>query len=399
MAEREGLFKRLGQGFDRYIGGLLGEDLSKMTPEERALARRQAIGAIGQGMINPANAQPAMANVMQARAMQRERPMRERAAQDIQQAQAAIAARLGAGGVTSIGGKAYGVGPDVGEQRQLDEVRPLSGYNLPALLASPAGAAALEANPILKSMVEEKLKPEDYTVQSVSGVGLVAVNKRNPRDRFVVQPEVRQPREPVQPTLRQVRLPDGRVQDMWIAPGQSTGTPVGAPYTPRGEGEKGETLNARQQSGVSMTRDAALQYAANLIGESVESIRTKTPQEIERLMNQKGGRVLQGGTARTLSGLPIVGDFARTVVEASNADLIGPSTSGGAGIAMLQNPTGPITGTDVEVGIRQFPNPMLPVDVQAQMIRRILEQDGSVEQYDERGNRIGSSRRGATGTF
>lgn len=80
MAERDGLLKRLGQGFDRYIGGLLGEDLSKMTPEERALARRQAIGAIGQGMINPANAQPAMANVIQARALQREREqMRSRA--------------------------------------------------------------------------------------------------------------------------------------------------------------------------------------------------------------------------------------------------------------------------------------------------------------------------------
>lgn len=80
MAEREGLFKKIGKGFDRYIGGLLGEDLSKMTPEERAIARRQAIGAIGQGMINPANAQPAMANVMQARAMQREREqMRSRA--------------------------------------------------------------------------------------------------------------------------------------------------------------------------------------------------------------------------------------------------------------------------------------------------------------------------------
>lgn len=275
----------------------------------------------------------------------------------------------------------------------------MSGMNLQALLASPAGAAALEMNPMLKSMVEERLKPEDYTVQNVSGVGLVAVNKRNPRDRFVVEREVRQPREAAQPTLRQVRLPNGMVQDMWIAPGQPTGTPVGAPYTPRGEAGAGETLNARQQAGVSMTRDAALQYAANLVGESVESLRNKTPQEIETLMNQKGGRVLQGATARTLSGLPIVGDFAKTIVEASNADLIGASTSGGAGIAMLQNPTGPITGTDVEVGIRQFPNPMLPVDVQAQMIRRILEQDGSVEQYDERGNRIGSSRRGATGTF
>jgi len=157
MAERDGLLKRLGRGFDRYVGGLLGEDLATMTPEERAAARRSAIGIIGRGMVSPEGGSAALTNVMQARAMQRERPMRERAMQDIQQAQAAIAARLGAGGVTSIGGKAYGVGPDVGEQRQLDEVRPLSGYNLPALLASPAGAAALEMNPQLAEMVKGRI--------------------------------------------------------------------------------------------------------------------------------------------------------------------------------------------------------------------------------------------------
>jgi hypothetical protein len=156
MAEREGLLKRLGKGFDRYIGGLLGEDLSTMTPEERAAARRSAIGIIGRGMVSPEGGSSALTNVMQARAMQRERPMRQRAAQDIQQAQAAIAARMGAGGTTSIGGKAYGIGPDVGEQTQLDEVRPLSGYNLPALLASPAGAAALESNPQLSEMVKQR---------------------------------------------------------------------------------------------------------------------------------------------------------------------------------------------------------------------------------------------------
>lgn len=74
MAEREGLFKRLGQGFDRYIGGLLGEDLSKMTPEERAAARRSAIGIIGRGMVSPEGGSAALTNVMQMRAAQRERP-------------------------------------------------------------------------------------------------------------------------------------------------------------------------------------------------------------------------------------------------------------------------------------------------------------------------------------
>lgn len=110
MAEREGLFKRLGHGFDRYIGGLLGEDLSKMTPEERALARRQAIGAIGQGMINPANAQPAMANVMQMRVAQRERGELERRQKAAEEEMTRISARL-FGGVAPTGQMIEGLEP------------------------------------------------------------------------------------------------------------------------------------------------------------------------------------------------------------------------------------------------------------------------------------------------
>jgi hypothetical protein len=179
------------------------------------------------------------------------------------------------------------------------------------------------------------------------------------------------------------------VQDTWIAPGQASGTPVGAPYMPgTGKGGEGETLNARQQSGVNMTQDAAYTYASNLTGVGVEELKKKTPAEIETLIRNRGGRFLQGGVARTVSGLPVIGDFAKTIVEASNADLMGPATTGGSGIAMLQNPTGPITGTDVEVGIRQFPNPMLPVNVQAQMIRSIIERGGRVERYDRNGNPI-----------
>jgi len=147
-------------------------------------------------------------------------------------------------------------------------------------------------------------------------------------------------------------------------------------------------MNERQRSGAAIVRDAALQYAANITGLSLEEIRKKSPAEIEQLIKEKGGRVLQGGRARMLTNLPLVGDFARGVVESANADLIGPSGSGGAGVAMTQNPTGPITGPDVEIGIRQFPNPMLPVDVQAQMIRSLLESGGVVDQYDENGNKV-----------
>jgi hypothetical protein len=368
--------------YSRMIGGLLGEEeLAGLSEEERKRLEREAGLSAVRGMLSGTGLLGGIESYRGARQELRKKAEQEatmrRATQDVNQAQAAIAGRMGARGA------------DVGEQTQLEEVRPMSGMNLQALMASPAGAAALQANPMLKSMADERVKPEDYTVQNVSGVGLVAVNKRNPRDTFIVQKEARQPKEGPQPTLRQVRLANGMVQDTWIAPGQASGTPVGAPYMPgTGKGGEGETLNARQQSGVNMTQDAAYTYASNLTGVGVEELKKKTPAEIETLIRNRGGRFLQGGVARTVSGLPVIGDFAKTIVEASNADLMGPATTGGSGIAMLQNPTGPITGTDVEVGIRQFPNPMLPVNVQAQMIRSIIERGGRVERYDRNGNPI-----------
>jgi len=71
MAEREGLLKRLGRGFDRYVGGLLGEDLEGMSPEEKAAARRSIIGVIGRGMIDPSQGSEALGAVTQARAQRR----------------------------------------------------------------------------------------------------------------------------------------------------------------------------------------------------------------------------------------------------------------------------------------------------------------------------------------
>lgn len=73
MAEtpKDGLFKRIGRGFDRYVGGLLGEDLEGMSPEEKAAARRSVIGIIGRGMIDPSQGSEALGAVTQARAQQR----------------------------------------------------------------------------------------------------------------------------------------------------------------------------------------------------------------------------------------------------------------------------------------------------------------------------------------
>jgi len=376
--------QRIGKNLERNIGGLLGENIEALSEEERRAIRRQAATAIFDAM---AQGTTPTANLERVAAMAGARLE----AQKGRERQAAAEAALPA-----IAGRVYG-GRSLGQIETAPGLDPASRLTasyrrdpaeaMAMLSSTRAGLDVGQISPALATAAQEGMKPEEYVYQNVPGVGLVAVNRRNPEDRKVIQREVRQ-REAVQPTLRQVRLPNGMVQDMWISPGQSTGTAVGAPYTPKGEGGTGETLNARQQSGVNMTRDAALQYAANITGMSKESISSKTPQEIERLIISRGGRVLQGGTARMLAGTPIVGDFAKSMIEAYNADLIAPSTTGGAGIAMVQNPTGPITGSDVTTGTLQFPNAMLPVEVQAQMIRSILEQGGRVERYDANGNPI-----------
>jgi hypothetical protein len=162
----------------------------------------------------------------------------------------------------------------------------------------------------------------------------------------------------------------------------------GAPVAPGGAPGAPGAGNERQQSGRQMTRSAALQYAANITGEPLSKIQRMSPVEIEDLMRRKGGRVLQGAPARMLSGLPLVGDFGKAVIESANADLMAPANQGGAGIAMQQNPTGAITAADVDAGRAQFPNAMYPINVQAQMIRSILEQGGQVEEYDEKGNKV-----------
>lgn len=381
----DGLFKGIGSAFNRYIGGLLGEDVEKMTPEERRAARAAAIGIIGRGMISPEGGSQALTAVRASRQAAKDE-------QELRRRQAAAEAALPDISSRIFGGRTGTMIEDV----EGGPATPLMARRAPTaagareaigmMYGTQAGRDVATMAPGLMTAAQEQMKPGEFIYQNVPNVGLVAVSKTNPSDVRVVQRVGRELSAPAKPELRAVRLPNGMVQDMWIAPGQSSGTPVGAPYAPKGA--EGEALNERQRSGMNISRDAAIQYASNATGISKEELNKKSPAEIENLMKTRGGRFLQGGTARTLAGFPVVGDFAKTIIDAANADLIGPSTQGGAGIAMVQNPTGPITGPDVDIGIRQFPNPLLPVEVQAQMIRSILERDGRVEQYDANGNKV-----------
>lgn len=421
MAEKptDGLFKRLGRGFDRYVGGLLGEDLEGMSPEEKAAARRSVIGIIGRGMIDPAQGSEALGAVTQARAQRRAQGELERRTAAAEAEMPRIAGRLfggTAGALESLpGGEG---GPLTSRYRQAPQEA------LGRLYGTQEGRDVATMAPDLAKLATEGVtgrtvggavynpltggfsRPPEAQVQTLNPQEVARLGL--PRGTLVQRDpggELKILREPPRMAAGGgggsvggggggMFLTPAEVAAEGLAPGtvvrRRDGTIVQRPGAGGATPTEGPMagMNERQRSGANIVRDAALQYAANITGLTLQEISKKSPVEIENLIKEKGGRVLQGGRARMMTNLPLVGDFARGIVESANADLIGPSTSGGAGVAMTQNPTGPITGPDVEIGIRQFPNPMLPVDVQAQMIRSLLERGGVVEQYDEKGNKV-----------
>lgn len=381
----DGLFKGIGSAFNRYIGGLLGEDVEKMTPEERRAARMAAIGIIGRGMVSPDGGSQALTAVRASRQAARDE-------QELRRRQAAAEAALPDISSRIFGGRTGTMIEDV----EGGPATPLMARRTPSaagareaigmMYGTQAGRDVATMAPGLMTAAQEQMKPGEFVYQTVPNVGLVAVSKTNPSDVRVVQPVGREPAAPAKPELRAVRLPNGMVQDMWIAPGQASGIKVGAPYAQKGA--EGDTLNARQRTGVAMTQDAAVNYAVNVTGLPKAEIEKMSPAQVEAAIIKRGGRVLQGGTARIVSGLPVIGDFASTFVAAANADLLGPAAQGAAGIANLQNPSGTITGADLTAAGTQFPNAMMPIETQAQMIRALLEQSRQIEQYDANGNKV-----------
>ena len=422
MAEtpKDGLFKRIGRGFDRYIGGLLGEDLEGMSPEEKAAARRSVIGIIGRGMVDPSQGSEALGAVTQARAMQRAQAEVARRTAAAEAAMPDITSRLfggtggksiealpGAGGeampltarrVPTRQGAREALGMLYGTQAGQDVMRGPAGENL-LKLATEGVTGRTVGGAVYDTMTGRFEQPQVQTLtpKEVGRLGLPrgTLAQRGPGGELKIL------REPPRMAAGGgggggggMFLTPAEVAAEGLAPGtvvrRRDGTIVQRPGAGGATPTEGPMagMNERQQSGANMIRGAALQYAANITGLSLAEISKKTPVEIEALIKEKGGRVLQGGRARMLTNLPVVGDFARGIVESANADLLAPSASGGAGVALTQNPSGTITAADLEAGKLQFPNPMLPVDVQAQMIRSLLERGGVVEQYDEKGNKV-----------
>jgi hypothetical protein len=152
-----------------------------------------------------------------------------------QQASSQIAGRL-------LGGAPLPTAPGPAAGDELTGVNVQSQYRQDPMGAmqramTPAGLDAMQVNPFLQPMIQQAMTPQaaaQYEYKTVDGIGLVAVNKANPRDFTIVQPEKKS--APVaQPTVRTVRLPNGLVQDQWVLPGQSSGTPLGVAYPADGQ--------------------------------------------------------------------------------------------------------------------------------------------------------------------
>jgi hypothetical protein len=388
--------------YQRLIGGLLGEDLSKLDEEQRKRITGQATSRAVQGLLMGEGLLGGLGGYRRERQADVLR-QQQRAQQLAQESQMNQVLRTGGQMTQAV---LEGRQPLTAAEAMPDE----SGLalmrgprDLSRLAGTMEGQQALLANPQLREavlgMAPKAPAAPEYVYQNVEGVGLVAVNRNDPADTKVIQ-RIQRPKEEKfqvltpEETARLGYRPGTVVQRAPNGELKVSQAPSTTDLDPRG-------FNERQKSGANVMRDAALNYAANLTGLPKQQLAMMTPAEIEAAMKERGGRVTQGGVARTIRGIPFIGEG---VLATINPDLAAASTAGGAGLAMIQNPTGPITKPDVDIGMLQFPNPIYPVAVQAQMLRGLLEQteirqSDQVEQYDAQGNLIGSSRRGATGSF
>ena len=387
--------------YQRLIGGLLGEDLSKMDEEERKRLTGQATSRAVQGLLMGQGLLGGLGGYRRERQaeMLRQQQQAQQRAQESQRNQ--ILRTSGQITQAVLEGRrpltADETMPDASGLALMRGPRDLS-----RLAGTLEGQQALLANPQLREavlgMAPQAPAAPEYDYKVVEGVGLVAANKADPNDSMVVQ-RIQAPKEEKfeiltpEETARRGYAPGTVVQRAPNGELKVSQAPT-TQLDPRG-------FNDRQRSGANVLRDAAINYAANLTGLDRATLSNMTPAQIERAMVERGGRVTQGAIARGIRGIPFVGEG---ILGSINADLMAAATAGGSGIAMIQNPTGPITTPDVEIGKLQFPSPIYPLEVQAQMLRGVLEQAQGgqaqpVEQYDAQGNLIGADRRGATARF
>ena len=154
---KSGLLQRFGSGFDRYIGGLLGEDLEGLSPEEKSTARRSAIGIIARGMLDPSQGSEALGAVTQARTQQRAREELARRTAAAEAEMPRIAGRLfggSAGMIESLPGQ-----PEEESRLMTSRYRIDPKDAMARLTGTQAGRDAARLAPGLATFAAESIKP------------------------------------------------------------------------------------------------------------------------------------------------------------------------------------------------------------------------------------------------
>lgn len=154
-------FERMGSNLENYMGGLLGEDVEKMSPEERRRLRQRAISAIAEGMatMTPVSAtlREAAGEEMARRQKAAQRREQEQRMGAAQQASSQIAGRL-------LGGMPLPTAPGAMAGDELTGVNVQSAYRRDPqdalrMAMTPAGVDAMQINPFLQPALQEAMKP------------------------------------------------------------------------------------------------------------------------------------------------------------------------------------------------------------------------------------------------
>lgn len=151
--------------------------------------------------------------------------------------------------------------------------------------------------------------------------------------------------------------------------------PGGKPVTGAGgaAGAAGGGMNGRQIAGTSIQREMVLNQVAaqtgtarsevnRLLAEGDPERGLTGPQAVADLMRTKGERFFQG---RILGNIPLLSEWA-------NQDSSPYSEGAARGQAMINDPTGPITNSDVEGARVTVPNFRQPIGVQSNLVESLL---------------------------
>jgi len=180
--------EKMGRGMERNIGGLLGVAPEDMTEEERKQARRLSQMAVFDALAKGTTPTAGLQGAAELLGAQREKRAVKKRQEEAQQEIGRIAGRLygGAPAATMPEQAADGLtGVNIQSQYRVDPQDALR-----RMYSTPAGMDASTMAPGLLKSAEEAAGPKDYIYQNVSGVGLVAVNRKDPSDTFVVKSEV-----------------------------------------------------------------------------------------------------------------------------------------------------------------------------------------------------------------